>query len=115
MRTFLALITAFAFAPAAMACNAGDKGAWIQDKVDEAQLDDEGIQSISKWKYKGSEVVMITPGCCDIPTELFEINGTRICTLGGGFTNHIDDKCKDFQATAKKTAVVWERKPAANN
>lgn len=54
------------------------------------------IPKLSKWLYKGKVVYKVPSECCDIPSELFNEHGEKICTLGGGFANYIDKECEDF-------------------
>lgn len=79
---------------------------WLDAKIEEIKTGGDPVE-ITRWRYKGRVVYLIPKRCCDIPTEVFNVGGERICELGGGFANVTTPGCEDFENVAKRLARVW--------
>lgn len=63
---------------------------------------------VVRYTYKGQTVYYIPPRCCDVPSRLYDLNGERICSPGGGMTGAGDRKCPDFFNERKNEKVIWK-------
>jgi hypothetical protein len=73
---------------------------WLQKMMITRQTD--ATESI----LGGRRVFLLRATCCDIPSEVFDQKGKKICTLEGGFANIVDPKCKDFEKDAKFVRAI---------
>jgi hypothetical protein len=82
---------------------------WLLEKIKAAHT------KVTEHLYKGKHVFLFAARCCDIPTELFDESGKRICVLGGGFANFSDKKCDDFSEKdtfLRSLTLPVEKKPS---
>jgi hypothetical protein len=63
--------------------------------------------SIWRYKYKGRVVFYVPPACCDVPSELYDSDGSLICGPDGGLTGRGDGKCPDFFEQRVEGLRVW--------
>jgi hypothetical protein len=66
--------------------------------------------SILEYRYRGQVVYYVPPSCCDVPGELYAVDGHVICEPDGGMTGGGDGKCPDFFATRTQERLVWADK-----
>lgn len=64
-------------------------------------------RSIWRYNYQGREVFYVPPVCCDIPGDLYDINGKLICSPDGGITGRGGGGCPDFFSTRAQESHVW--------
>jgi hypothetical protein len=69
--------------------------------------------SIWRYQYKGRVVFYVPPSCCDVPSELYDLEGNLICGPDGGLTGKGDGKCPDFFEQRQEEFRVWSD-PRAN-
>jgi hypothetical protein len=64
--------------------------------------------AVWKYRYKGA-VVFYVPrlACCDIMSNLYDINGNLICHPDGGFAGSGDGRCSSFLAERKDGQQLW--------
>ena len=62
---------------------------------------------IWRYRYQGRVVFYVPPSCCDMPSELFDAEGARICSPDGGITGQGDGKCTDFFDQRTDEVLVW--------
>jgi len=75
----------------------------------EAGSPDSSPGSVWKYSYKDSEVFYFPPlYCCDIPSELYNIEGKVMCSPDGGFAGVGDGKCPDFLEERKDGVLLWK-------
>lgn len=65
---------------------------------------------IIQYEYRGKIVYWVTGRCCDIPSELYDNEGTLMCQPDGGFTGKGDGRCPDFFEQRKDEKMIWEEK-----
>jgi hypothetical protein len=63
--------------------------------------------SIWRYSYNGRIVFYVPPHCCDVPGELYDSNGTFICSPDGGITGDGDGRCTDFFDVRADEHRVW--------
>jgi hypothetical protein len=63
--------------------------------------------SIWRYRYKDRVVFYVPPSCCDLPSELYDIEGNLICGPDGGLTGKGDGKCPDFFEQRQEELRVW--------
>ena len=63
---------------------------------------------ISRYNYQGKTVYYITGRCCDIPSQVYSVEGQKLCEPEGGFTGRGDGKCTDFFETRTDEKLIWE-------
>ena len=64
--------------------------------------------AVWKYRYKGA-VVFYVPrlACCDIMSELYDINGNLICHPDGGIAGSGDGKCHNFLKERGDGSQLW--------
>ena len=66
--------------------------------------------AVWKYRYKDAEVFYVPRlACCDIMSELYDINGNVICCPDGGIAGSGDGKCPDFLRERKDGILLWRR------
>ena len=71
---------------------------------------------VFRYKYNGSAVYFFPARCCDVQSELYDENFTKICSPNGGYSGRGDGKCLDFLQHRTEEELIWEdtRKPNKN-
>jgi hypothetical protein len=86
-----------------------DGPAWLQALI--ARIETEPVSnppsSILSYRYRGELVYFRPARCCDIPSELYDEEGTLLCRPSGGFTGGGDGRCPDFAATRTDERLIW--------
>ena len=84
--------------------------AWLDQLIKKFESDPVGNPPLSIWKYEyNSQTVYFVPArCCDIPSTLYDVQGTVLCAPDGGFTGRGDGKCTDFFDTRTGGQLVWQ-------
>ena len=62
---------------------------------------------IWRYRYRGQDVFYVPPSCCDVPSDLYAADGTRLCSPDGGMTGRGDGKCADFFDARTDEVLVW--------
>lgn len=83
---------------------------WLIDLVDqmEGQPPANPPAFIAKYEYQGMDVYYLPPSCCDVPSALFDEEGTVLCSPDGGLSGHGDGRCPDFFETRQNQRTVWQ-------
>ena len=72
--------------------------AWLRKMV--ADIEAKGAESkdveIYRYMYYNRPVFYISGRCCDIPNELYDCEGNKICEPDGGISGLGDGRCADF-------------------
>jgi hypothetical protein len=83
---------------------------WLTALIDE--LSAEPVASppaqILQYTYNGATVYYLSPRCCDIMSDLYDVNGKILCHPDGGLTGAGDGQCTDFQDTKKDEVIIWQ-------
>jgi hypothetical protein len=69
---------------------------------------------LAQYEYKGQTVYYLPPRCCDVPSELYNAEGTVLCAPDGGITGRGDGRCADFFTERKNEKIIWRDKRAAS-
>jgi hypothetical protein len=64
-------------------------------------------RSIWRYDFQGRVVYYVPPACCDIPSALYEADGTVVCSPDGGMTGRGDGRCPTFFEDRRGEALVW--------
>jgi hypothetical protein len=64
---------------------------------------------IDEYSYQGKKGYLVTAACCDHYNVFYDENCKMICAPSGGFTGKGDEKCSDFNATAKHIKLIWKK------
>lgn len=82
----------------------------IKLKIREIQLEKVRNPAASVWQYdyNGQTVYYIPPYCCDIPSQLLDVNCIQICSPDGGIAGTGDGKCTDFFTNRKNEKLIWQ-------
>jgi len=62
---------------------------------------------IARYDYRGAVVYYLPPRCCDIWSNLYDVDGAIICHPDGGLSGSGDGRCADFLAQRTNERVVW--------
>jgi len=62
---------------------------------------------VYKYWYNRQMVYYVTSYCCDIPSDLYDVNCNLICHPEGGITGSGDGRCADFFEVAGSRKLVW--------
>lgn len=83
---------------------------FVQKKIEEfsAQKAANPPRSIYSYQYNKKTVYYISAPCCDIPSQVFDIDGTLICNPDGGISGKGDGKCFDFFQTRTDEKLIWK-------
>jgi len=89
-----------------------------QDGIPECiQQQIEAIKAEPKWNppaevneylYNGKRVFLFTSNCCDQYNMLYDEKCEPVCAPSGGFTGKGDNKCEDFNESAKHIKLIWK-------
>jgi hypothetical protein len=63
---------------------------------------------LTQYEYNNQTVYYLRARCCDIPSTLYDENGSYICSPDGGFSGNGDGKCPSFSTTGQNGKVVWK-------
>lgn len=87
-----------------------EKPAWLQEKITafEREKPANPPVKIYRYRYNGQPVFFITGRCCDIPSQLFTVEGQQLCQPDGGLTGRGDGKCADFFDARTDEKLIWE-------
>ena len=106
--TFLIYIL---FSSVSIAQNDTNTPIWLKNKLEAYQKSHPHINA-TKTEYNSKVAYYISARCCDIPSELYDENGTLICYPSGGFAGG-EGKCPTFELGKKAESKTNEK--AANN
>lgn len=83
--------------------------AWLEARIEKFQREPVANppRTVWRYRYRDATVFYFPPHCCDIPGELADAEGTRLCAPDGGITGRGDGKCADFFATRTEPQRVW--------
>jgi hypothetical protein len=65
-------------------------------------------QSILRYEYQGEIVYYLTPTCCDLPSDLYDAEGSLLGHPDGGFTGSGDGNFPDFAEEKGEEFQVWQ-------
>jgi hypothetical protein len=68
--------------------------------------------SIYRYEYKGQAVYYLPPRGYDIPSILFDEEGSIICRPDGGVMGVGDGRCTDFFDERENEKLIWKDKRA---
>ena len=106
--TILALVALVAYFALTDNHIPANEPAWVRDLIAE-QINGPVANPpalLSKCTYKDQIVYYLPPRCCDVPSELFDSQGQRICSPDGGYTGSGDGKCPDF--STEGCDIIWK-------
>jgi hypothetical protein len=64
---------------------------------------------VDEYIYKDKKGYLVTAPCCDHYNVFYDEDCKMICAPSGGFTGKGDEKCPDFNTTAKHTKLIWKK------
>ena len=81
---------------------------WLNETIKKTEMDpvSNPPSSIYKCNYNNQTVYYMPPKCCDMYSDLFLENGTKICSPDGGITGRGDGLCSDFNQSS--CVLVWK-------
>ncbi len=82
----------------------------VQNRIDSALAKPKGtlFDAVAAYNYKGKEIYLYTPGCCDRFIEAWDSNCQYLFSPSGGITGCGDCNHSDFFTTAKFIRMIWE-------
>ena len=83
---------------------------WINALIRKFEAEEVGNppRSIWQYEYKGQIVYYLPEQCCDLGSELYSRQGTKICSPDGGYAGIGDGKCSDFLDQRKNEKLIWK-------
>jgi len=71
---------------------------WVNKLIQKFESEKIGNPPRTMWqyKYKGQIVYYLPEQCCDLGSELYSLQGIKICSPDGGYAGIGDGKCTDF-------------------
>ncbi len=84
--------------------------AWLDQLIKKFESEPVANPPLSVWKYEyNNQTVYFVPAhCCDIPSTLYDAQGTILCAPDGGFTGKGDGKCSDFFSNRSGEQLIWQ-------
>jgi len=106
--TTLSLLLLLAASVSAQEASTVLRPPWLQLKIAEYQKlpPFSPPRSILRARYEGRTVYYVSPACCDIPSELYDENGSLLCYPDGGFAGG-DGKCPSFTFVGNPLSMIW--------
>ncbi|WP_440225151.1 DUF6970 domain-containing protein [Dokdonella sp. MW10] len=82
---------------------------WLRERIAafEAAPVTNPPRSVVRYVYRDATVYLIPARCCDIPSQLLDADGERLCAPDGGITGRGDGRCADFHREARGRTPVW--------
>jgi hypothetical protein len=62
---------------------------------------------IARYDYRGDVAYYLPARCCDIPSTLYQADGTILCHPDGGFAGRGDGRCPAFFAERRNERIIW--------
>ena len=62
---------------------------------------------VASYDYRDQVVYYVPPRCCDIFSDLCDVDGRIICHPDGGLTGAGDGRCTDFFSQRKNEVMIW--------
>jgi len=100
----------------ALACNRSSptepdqRPVWLSALI--GQMQNEPVtsppSSIVRYRYRGETVFFRPARCCDIPSVLYDAQGTVVCNPDGGLAGGVDSHCADFFAARSDPTLIWQ-------
>lgn len=83
---------------------------WVEDFIDAKTLanKENPAASISYCIYNNKTVYYVPAACCDLPSNLYDENKSKICSPDGGSTGQGDGKCSDFSYEKNDCQMIWQ-------
>jgi hypothetical protein len=110
--TLLSLVAALTFsAPGSLAASGRALPAFVETLIQqyEAGSRRNSPGSIWKYEYRGAQVFYVPPlYCCDLPSRLYDAEGSVICSPDGGIAGAGDGRCPDFFARRRGELLLWK-------
>ena len=82
---------------------------WVSKLIQE--LESEPLANppafLARYLYHGQVVYFLPQRCCDIPSVLWDAEGTVLCSPDGGITGEGDGKCPDFHKEKSDEVIIW--------
>lgn len=86
-----------------------DLPAWLRDLISE--LESQPVANpplwIARYDYLDQTVYYLPPRCCDVPSVLYDVEGTVLCSPDGGISGGGDGRCPDFFDERENEVIVW--------
>ncbi|MFC5270957.1 DUF6970 domain-containing protein [Adhaeribacter terreus] len=84
--------------------------AWLKEKIAAFEKDKPANPPVKiySYQYQNQQVYFITGRCCDIPSEVYSVEGQQLCQPDGGYTGRGDGKCADFFTNRSEEKLIWE-------
>jgi hypothetical protein len=83
--------------------------AWLSDLI--VQLESQPVANppayISRSVYRNQTVYYLPARCCDISSNLYDVDGKILCHPDGGFAGQGDGRCSSFLSEKSDEQVVW--------
>ena len=85
------------------------KPVWMQSKIAEYKRlpPFRPPRSVVATLHEGRNVYYVSSACCDIPSELYDEQGTLLCYPDGGFAGG-DGRCRSFLLGRDPVTTVWQ-------
>lgn len=83
---------------------------WLKEKISGFEKDKPANPPIKiySYLYQSQQVYYITSRCCDMPSEVYNLQGQQLCQPDGGITGRGDGKCADFLQARTAEKLIWE-------
>jgi hypothetical protein len=84
--------------------------AWVDQMIKQIESNPVANPPLSVWRYayNGQTVYFVPARCCDIPSMVFDAQGTALCSPDGGFTGQGDGKCPGFFEQRSSEQLIWQ-------
>lgn len=83
---------------------------WVDKLIKEIESQPVGNPPLSIWRYEynSQEVYFVPAHCCDIPSVVYDLSGTILCSPDGGITGAGDGRCDDFFTQRTHEQLIWQ-------
>lgn len=90
--------------------NASNQPEWVQEQIAKYENSPKGnpAYTIYQFEYKNKMVFYLPAQCCDLFSEVYDMNKTYICSPDGGLAGMGDGQCIDFFDVAKNKKLIWK-------
>jgi hypothetical protein len=80
---------------------------WLELLIAKCSLEPQPGQPYEIWRYRyrGADAYYVPPRCCDVPSVVFDANGTFLGAPSGGLSGRGDGQLRDFPTTGG--TLIW--------
>ena len=105
----LLLVTVAGCSKVSTPTESADTPDWLKARIKSLQALPEANppRRIFRTTFEGETAYYVSPACCDIPSELYRVDGTLWCYPSGGIAGG-DRRCPAFSLDRQRMEPLWQ-------